>query len=180
MNLRGQVHKLKDGKEVRIRPIRQDEFERSFEFFSKLPEEDRAYLRVDVSDPDVVKKRLTQNPLENGFRLVALFEDRIVADATLSWPKYGWMAHVGEIRTIISKEFRRLGLASFLYRKLFVQAVKNNLEKIEVQMMPEQLAARKVVEKLGFKEEGVLTGFVKDTQGNLRDLIIISVNIATY
>lgn len=178
--LDGQSHKLKDGSEVIIRPLRQDEFNRSYKFFCDLPEEDRAYLRVDVTDPEVVKVRMATNPLENAFRLVALQNDCIVADGTLTWPDHGWMSHVGEVRVIIAKEYRRLGMATLLYRKLFIQAVKENLEKIEAKMMPEQVSAMKCVERLGFKKEGVLSGFVKDGTGNLRDLIIMSVHVGSF
>ena len=36
--------RLKDGSEVLIRELRQDDVDRSFAFFSALPKEDRAYL----------------------------------------------------------------------------------------------------------------------------------------
>jgi len=176
----GQVRTLADGTEITIQPLKPDEYEKSLQFFKDLPEEDLMYLRVDVRDPEVVRKRLNTNPLENVFRLVVYAEDRIIADATLRWPQAGWMAHVGEIRIIISENFRGKGLATMLYRKLFIHAVRVGLEKIEAHMTPEQLGARKCVEKLGFREEGVLPGFVKDVKGNLRDLVIMSAHVEGF
>ncbi len=177
MNEEGQVHTLNDGAEVLIRPMTSDDCDRSISFFQELPKEEVLYLRVDVTDPDVVRHRLDTNPLENVFRVVALHEGRIVADATLRWPSHGWMSHVGEIRVIIAKELRRRGLSSFLYRQLFVQAVREGLEKIEAYMIPQQESAIRCVDKLGFKKEGVLPNFVKDISGGLQDLIIMSTYI---
>jgi RimJ/RimL family protein N-acetyltransferase len=177
---KGQVHQLKNKSKVTIRPMVEDDFNRTLQFFKELPQKDILYLKVDVTDPEVVRQRLKTNPMENVFRIVALNDDKIVADATLRWPKSGWMSHVGEIRVIIAKPFRRIGLASILYQTLFVQAVKMGLEKLEAEMTPQQLSARKSVEKLGFKQEGTLPKFVKDIDGNLQDLIIMSVNVGGF
>jgi L-amino acid N-acyltransferase YncA len=123
---------------------------------------------------------MVRSPFNNLFRIVAHHEDRIVADASLYWPKHGWLSHVAEARIIIAKDFQRLGLGSILYRKLFIQAVKENLLKIEAYMMPQQTGAKRCVEKLGFKEEGRLPGFVKDIHGNLQDLIIMAANVGGF
>ena len=176
----GQIHPLKDGLDVEIRPLHEDDYEKSLRFFRDLPEADRTYLRVDVTDPEVVRQRMKGSPLENVFRLIALDGDRIVADGDLRWPDHGWMSHVGEVRVIIAKEYRRRGLASLLYRQLFIQAVKSGMEKLEVLMMPQQISARKCVEKLGFTEEGLLKGFVKDGKGNLQDLLIMSTKVEAF
>lgn len=180
MTENGHITTLKDGAELLIRPLKDDELEPYFRFFSELSKEDIAYLQVDVSDPEVVKQRIKTNPQLNVFRVVALDGDRIVADANLRWPQSGWMAHVGDIRVIIAKDFRRRGLASILYRRLFIQAVKEDLEKLEAQMMPQQESARKCVEKLGFREEGVLPKFVQDVDGNLQDLVIMSARVEGF
>lgn len=171
---------LKDGTEVRLRPSRLEDFEKSLRFFQDLSEEDLLYLRLDVTDPEVVRARLKTDPFYNVFRLVVEKDDRIVADATLRWPKAGWTAHVGEARIIIAPDFRRKGLASILYRELFVQAVKLGLEKIEAHMMPQQVSARRCLEKLGFQEEGVLQGFVKDRDGMLQDLVVMSTEVTGF
>jgi RimJ/RimL family protein N-acetyltransferase len=182
MEAERQVHTLTDGTEVQIRGLEptEEDFERYFRFFSELPEEDRLYLQVDVTDPEVVRLRLKTNPLMIVYRVVVLQEDRIVADATLRSPKAGWMSHVGEIRIIIARDFRSKGLASMLYRKLFIQAVRQGLEKIEAHMTPQQGAARKCVERLGFREEGILPGFVMDIHGNLQDLVIMSSQVDSF
>jgi len=177
MNNEGQVYKLKNDIDVKVRPLRVDEFEKSYRFFCNLSESDKIYLRVDVSDPEVIRARLKENPIENVYRIAATYNDQIVGEASLTWPRAGWTSHVGEIRVIILRDFRRIGLATYLYRDLFVEAVKNRLKKIEVQMTPYQVSARSCVEKLGFQEEGILRGFVKDGKENKHDLQIMSVQV---
>jgi L-amino acid N-acyltransferase YncA len=177
MSEQGQKHKLKNGTEVLIRPSTTDDFEKSLAFFQELPETERLYLRVDVTNPEVVRERLNPPALEHAHRIVALEGDRIVADATLLWPQFGWMSHIGELRVIVNKEFRKHGLATVLFRQLFIFAVKQGLEKLQVKMMPQQEAARSCVERLGFTEEGVLPGFVLDIHGKRQDLVLMSINI---
>ncbi|MCP3681049.1 MAG: hypothetical protein GY861_00025, partial [bacterium] len=40
---------LKNGLEIHIREMRKDDAQRSLDFFRALPDEDREYLRVDVT-----------------------------------------------------------------------------------------------------------------------------------
>jgi len=177
MEYKARTLKLKDDTEVLIKPVADEDFEKSLQFFKDLSEEDRLYLRVDVTDPEVVKLRLKTGELENTFRIVALKDDRIIGDAVLEWPGYGWMSHVGEMRSITSRDFRRRGLATVLYRQLFIQAIREGLEKVEAKMMPNQETAIRCVEKLGFKEEGRLPGFVLDVAGKVHDLVVMSTNL---
>jgi RimJ/RimL family protein N-acetyltransferase len=176
----GQIHTIADGTKVLIRNLTEEDFDKSFKFFTDLPEEDRFYLRVDVTDPEIVRHRLKCEEYLNVFRIVAEEEGRIVGDGVLEWPKFGWMAHVGELRTLVSEDFRRRGLATLLFRQLFIRGVREGLEKFEARMMVDQVRARKCVEKLGFTEEGILPGFVMDLKGESHDLVIMSSDVEGF
>ncbi|MFH2001983.1 MAG: GNAT family protein [Planctomycetota bacterium] len=180
MENQGQTHRLNDGTEVLIRPLREDDFESSMQFFKELPEENRNTLRVDVTDPDVLKKRLRCEGILNTFRVGAFVQGRMVGDGLLEWPKFGWMSHVGEIRFIVAKDFRRRGLASLLFRQLFFHGVREGLEKVETRFIQDQTAARKVAEKMGFTEEGILPGFALDLRGKIHDLVIMSTHVEGF
>lgn len=177
MEEQGQIRILNDGSEVTIRTLTLDDAEHSLRFFRELPEEDRLYLRRDVTDPDTIERRLTCDGNLDAFRLAAFFEDRIVGDGVLQWPKFGWMSHVGEIRAITSADFRRKGLATILFRELFIHGVREGLEKIEARVLNSQTSARACVEKLGFAEEGILPGFAMDLSGKIHDLVIMSTQV---
>ena len=66
---------LKDGNEVFIREMHADDLDRSLAFFRSLSDDDRAYLRRDVTDRDVVRQRIEMVNSGRVFRLVAVVDD---------------------------------------------------------------------------------------------------------
>lgn len=180
MENKGQKHRLNDGTEVLVRPLTEDDFDKSFQFFKELPEENRISLRVDVTDPDVVKQRLKCEGILNIFRVGAFDNGRLVGDGVLEWPQFGWMSHVGNIRFLVAEGFRRRGLASLIFRELFLHGIREGLEKIETKFIAHQTAARKAAEKMGFSEEGVLPRFVMDLEGNKHDMVIMSTYVEGF
>ena len=81
---RGEKVKLKDGTEVNIRPLERGDADRSRVFFLNLPEEDRAYLRVDVTDKDFVRRRYDAMASGKIVRLIAEVDGEIIADGSLT------------------------------------------------------------------------------------------------
>jgi len=169
-------YSLKDGAKVTIRPIDQNDLDKSYSFFNQLTEQDRLYLRIDVSQKEAVERRLRQEHWDREvcYRLVAEKDGKIIADATLCKPSHGWTTHTANLRYIVLREYRRKGLATILARELFVTAVKEGIEKIQAEIMEENKAALKSVERLGFKKEGVLKDFVMDIKGSKHNLVIMS------
>ncbi|GAG24318.1 unnamed protein product, partial [marine sediment metagenome] len=113
------VLRLRDGREVVIRPLAKDDIERSLAFFRGLPEEDRAYLRVDVTKRELVERRIREIDLDLAKRLVAVANEEIVADGAVELAGKEWTAHVGEIRLIVSRPFQRQGLGMLMARELY-------------------------------------------------------------
>ena len=62
---------LKDGTEVVIRELTIDDLGKSQAFFRKLPKEDRIYLRLDVTKPENVERRIQMIKFGTVVRLVA-------------------------------------------------------------------------------------------------------------
>jgi RimJ/RimL family protein N-acetyltransferase len=153
---------------VVIRPATSDDVEALLKFFNDLPEEDRLHLRVDVTQREVMKRRMSPSPHWTVVRLIGLFGDRIVGEASL------FESHVGEIRLLVAREFRGTGLASYIGRQIFAHAINMGIEKIEGQMMEDEEHSVRCLESLGFEREGVLRNFVKDIKGNHHNLLIMS------
>jgi L-amino acid N-acyltransferase YncA len=164
---------LKDGKEVVIRDLREDDVDRSLAFFRALPPEDRIYLRNDVTRRDVMEERIRLMSTGRIKRLVALVDDEIVADGSLESDGYTWKSHVAEMRLIVAQPYRRKRLGVLLARELYLIAASKRVEEIVAKFMDPQVAARRVVERLGFHEETVLHNYVKDTEGNKHDLVVM-------
>lgn len=176
-------HTLKDGSGVWIRALNGEDCDRCYRFFNELPEEDRLYLRFDMTDPEIVRMRLQRYEAEKIFHIGAFADEgmeRLVGEGSLEWPSFGWLSHVGSLRAITARTHRRKGLATVLFRDLFIQAVKEGLEKAEARMPREQQDAVGCLEKLGFTEEGILPGFVLDLHGVPHDLLIMSVNLEGF
>ena len=164
---------LKDGTEVVIRPLSKDDLDRSLEFFQGLPEEDREYLRGDVTRPDVVERRIRQIDAGKVKRLAALVNDRIVADGALELAGHDWTCHVGELRLIVARDFQRRGLGMLMARELYALAASEKVEQVLVSMMRPQTAARSIFRRLGFREEIMLPNHVRDRSGRTQDLILM-------
>jgi RimJ/RimL family protein N-acetyltransferase len=104
---------------------------------------------------------------------VAVVDDEIVADGSLETDGYRWKSHVAEIRLIVAKPYQRKRLGLVLARELYLLAARKRVEEIMAKFMGPQEAARRVVERLGFREETALRNYVKDTDGNRHDPVVM-------
>jgi RimJ/RimL family protein N-acetyltransferase len=171
---------VKDGTTVVLRPFERKDKDALFAFFAKLPESDRLFLKDNVTDPAVVERWATELNYEKVFPILAWKGNDVIADATLHKNLGGWMKHVGTIRIVIAPEFQRKGLGSVLANELFLNALKSGLEKIVAEMMETQQGAKKVFEKLGFKQEAIFHGHVRDQIGVRHDLLILTKDLEEF
>ncbi|NOR54015.1 MAG: GNAT family N-acetyltransferase [Candidatus Aminicenantes bacterium] len=168
---------LKDGTKVLIRKLHINDLDRLMEFYSNLPPEDRKYLRIDVTNKEVVKQRIKLTKAGNIFRLVAFFEDEIIADGALELSGEEWRKHQGELRVIVARSFQHKGLGMIVVRELYFLAIEKNVEQVVVKMMNPQIAAQRIFRKLGFQEEIHIPDYVRDLAGEKQNLIIMTCNI---
>jgi ribosomal protein S18 acetylase RimI-like enzyme len=168
---------LKDGRRVTIRDMRDDDIDRSFAFFSQLPEEDRKYLRADVTRWEVVERRIRDIDAERVVRLVAVEGDEIVADGALEVAGHGWGDNIAEIRLIVGRPYQRLGLGSLLARELYFIGAEKKVDRIVARVMRPQEGARRILHRLGFHEEFLIPEHVRDLDGRWQDLIIMRCNL---
>jgi len=168
---------LKDGRQVVIRDMQPDDFERSLAFFRELPPEDRTYLRVDVTRPEAVRARIVDVETGRVKRLVAVEGDRVVADGSLELSGHGWGERVAEIRLIVARPYQRLQLGSLLARELFFLAASHKVERIVARFMSPQEGARRMLKRLGFDEEFTIPNQVLDQEGRWQDVVIIRCNL---
>jgi L-amino acid N-acyltransferase YncA len=165
--------KLKDGTEALIRPMRPDDLDRSCAFFQRLPEYDRVFLRVDVTKRKQVERRIRLMKSGTVKRIIAVVDDRIVADGALELAGHEWKEHVGELRLIVGPEFQRKGLGMLMARELYRLAHAEKLEEIVVRMMRPQYAAHNIFRRLGFRDQTLLPEYVTDRTGKRQDLILM-------
>jgi len=165
--------KLKDGSEVLIRKLGKDDKSRSLAFFRALPKEDRAYLRVDVTKPEIVERRIQTMESDRIMRLVAVNDEQIVADGSLELESRDWQKHVAELRLIVARPFQRKGLGMLMARELYMLAASKKVEEIIVKIMGPQIGAQSIFKRLGFHQDAVLHDYVQDIDGAKQDLVLM-------
>lgn len=146
----------------------------SHRFFMDLPPEDRKYLRVDVTQRDLVEHRIRESVEGGSYRLVALLDDKIVGDGALEFSGEGWHRHNGEIRVIVAREYQELRLGKLLIAALFRAAQQRGVSKVVAKLASPQTRARQILERLGFHVDSVIPDYIEDVDGNVHSMVLMS------
>jgi L-amino acid N-acyltransferase YncA len=166
--------KLRDGSEVLVRLMDREDQDRLLEFFRGIPEAERVFLREDPTRREVIQTRMRAFERGGLIAIVAEVNGRIVGDATLQRRPTHWLQHVAEVHVVVDAAHRRKGLAHNLTYELFDLAREWGIETLLAEMMSEQEAAIRLFERLGFKDEAIFRGLVKDLHGKKHDLVIMT------
>jgi ribosomal protein S18 acetylase RimI-like enzyme len=169
--------KLRDGKIITIREAHPGDEEKMLAFFKLLPKRDRQYLRMDVTKLEHIRNRMNPGPFMKIWRIVAAEEEQIRADATLCGYNTGWMRHVSEIRCIVHPEHQKRGIGAALMWELFQKTLNEKYDIVFSEVVPEQQAAIKVLENLGFTRAMVRPNHVRDLDGVHHDLYVYLLNV---
>ena len=140
-------------------------------FFQRVPESERTFFKEPVLDRATVEGWLTG---ERGRRGLALSDDGRVVGYVAVIRLTGWSDHVGEVRLVVDPQERGRGLGRALARWALLQALDGDLKKLTVEVVAEQEGAVSMFGGLGFQAEGLLRDHVRDRDGALRDLILLS------
>ncbi|MFQ6030251.1 MAG: GNAT family N-acetyltransferase [Dehalococcoidia bacterium] len=172
---------LRDGTEVIVRPLTGSDKTRLLQFFQRVPEEDRYYLKENVTSPEMVQSWTADIDLERVIPLVALEGDKIIADATLHRSRAPARRHVGELRIVVDPAYREVGLGRRLIRELLDVAADLGLQKVTFELVgqredPAIIAA----ESVGFTEVASLKERVRDLWGNYLDLVLMEMPIEKH
>jgi ribosomal protein S18 acetylase RimI-like enzyme len=169
--------KLQTGTKVDIRPMVKEDAEKLHAFFSRVPKDDRLFLREDVSRRDVIDAWARELDYEKILPLLAVAGDNIVGDATLHRRQFGWTSHVGKVRLVIDKDYRGKGLGTALLQELIEVAKKAGIELLIAEVMGVQTPAIATFKGLGFEKEHVFYNHVKDQAGKEHNLVVMIKNL---
>ena len=147
-------------------------------FVATLPTHDLLFLTRDISHPKVIAAWM--EAIEEGrvTSLVARSGAEVVGCTAIVTRELSWSRHVGELRVLVAPALRGHGLGRQLIQACFVQALELGLQKLCVQMTVDQRAAITVFEEIGFRAEALLHKHVKDRDGRLHDLALLSHDVA--
>jgi ribosomal protein S18 acetylase RimI-like enzyme len=160
---------------MEIRTPTPEDLDALLDFFERVPESERTFFKEHVLDRATVEGWVTT---DRGRRGLAVDEHGRVVGYVAVVPHSGWSDHVGDVRLVVDPERRTQGLGRTLARWALVQAVECGLTKLTVEVVVEQERAVAMFGALGFVAEGLLRDHVRDRDGNLRDLVLLSHAVA--
>ena len=165
---------LKEGLEAIIRPLQKEDEASLQRFFAGIPEGDRWFMRQDIMDPAVLAQWIDDLEKGNVFSIIALSEKRIVGHASLQRREFGSTCHIGRFRLMVLPEFRQKRLGTWLLLDLIQLAMDKGLSEVRSDFVVGiEDAAIEAARKFDFFEKALLKDYVKDLQGNRRDLLIM-------
>lgn len=169
------------GLRITIRPLISEDAFRLSEFFLKIPEEDRFFLKEDVTSAEIIGNWAQHIDYDRVVPLVALIGEEIVADATLHRHRAGARRHIGEIRVVVDPKYRNMGVGSLMVKEVVDIAYDNAMDSVIFELVEgKEDGARNMTEGLGFKTIATLKGFVKDMELNRHDLVVMELQLENW
>lgn len=149
-------------------------------FARALPEHDLLFLRRDITEDREVDAWIEDIDAGIVKSVLAVEGGAIVGYGTVHRNDLRWSSHVAELRVMVAESMRGKGLGRVLTQEAFAVALEEGIEKMMAQMTLDQKGAITTFEGLGFRPEALLRDHVKDRQGNLHDLLVLSHDVATF
>ena len=168
---------LRTGEKVILRPMVKEDEKKLLQFFQKLEEKDRLFLKNDVTDPKIIKAWAENIDYEHVIPILAEIGDRIIGDATLHRITTEEPADIGEIRIVIDKDFRRRGLGKRLAKEIYYLALSMKMNKLIAEVVEDQDHLIKTCETLGFRRNKVLKDKAVDLHGEKHNLVIMTEDV---
>jgi GNAT superfamily N-acetyltransferase len=163
---------LRDGSKASVRPLEQEDENRLLAFFQQIPEEERFFLKDDVTAPAVIRDWFADP--ERAFALIAVDSGRVLAEAALVRRRGKARSHLADVRVVVAEDFRNRGLGTALLSDLCDVARDAGLNGILFEAVEgAQAEALAAADSLGFVRLGRIYGGAIDPEGRLHDLIVL-------
>jgi ribosomal protein S18 acetylase RimI-like enzyme len=140
-------------------------------FLDGIPEEDRNFLKEDVTEPELRDRWLDERC---GVRL-GLFDDAGALEAlAVLWPGVGRSAHVADLRLIVAADRRRRGLGRRMARAALIEGLNSGWRKITIEVPAGHQPTIDMFVDLGFRPEALLRDHLQEPDGRLHDLVALA------
>lgn len=166
-----------DDKNIHIRAFERGDIVELSRFAAALPPHDLLFLRRDIQHARVIEawaQAIDDGEIDT---LVALDGASIVGTSAVVRDPLSWSPHVAEIRVLVSPEVRGLGLGRILLDGCITIAAERGATKLVANMTPDQKSAIALFEESGFRGEAMLRDHVRDREGQVFDLAILSLDL---
>jgi len=185
---------LRDGAEVLVRRLAAGDEDALLSFFQAIPEAERFFLKDDVTSPDLIggwvrdAERPDPEPSPTAlapaspsgrtggraFALIALEDERILAEAALVRRRGAARGHLADLRVVVHQDYRHRGLGTALLSELLDVARDSGLSGVLFEAVADaQAQALAAAESLGFIRLGLVHGGAIDPDGRLHDVVLL-------
>lgn len=168
---------LRNGQQVTIRPLAEDDRAALMRFGQQLPQDDLIYLEDDLQSPEIINRLVNASAAENWRQIVAVREDGEIVGYTAVRRLTGWSSHVGDIQLMVESSYRRSGLGTEMAKAIFEAARGLGVAKVIVEILAVQTGGRAIFERLGFSREGIFSKHAHDRHGNRHDLVVMAYHV---
>ena len=171
------THQIK-GKEIKITNARPEDAEELLNYMKQVFGETEFLLRepeefeMTVEEEKEFLKNMNQS--ENNIFIIARFGGRIVGNLGFTGSELNRYCHQGEFGMSVLKEYWGHGIGSLLMETLIKWARENSITRISLRVDENNHRGRKLYEKFGFQQEGILRNKKRLADGNYRNEIVMS------
>jgi len=155
--------KTKKGSEIIIRYLQKTDLRNLLVYINKLSKEKTFITYQGEKITSACEKKYIDDCLKKiknieMVKLVVVSRKKIIGSANIGLKKKLIFKHVGTLGISIDKDFRGEGIGKILMEAVMKEAKNRlkNLKIIELQVFSNNLIAKRLYEKLGFKEFGML------------------------
>ena len=158
---------------VEIRPARPRDAAGIIELRRGLSAERRFIRTEHVTDsPRDLRPRLRRSWTRESASIVAVAGPTVVGHLGIAREPHPVTAHVASLGMGVVKEWRRRGVGAALLASAVEWARWAGVEKLVLEVYPDNDAARRLYERFGFVEEGRLTGHSKKASGYQDEIVM--------
>ena len=166
-----------NGRTICIRAFERDDVVAVGAFAAALPPHDLLFLSRDIQHARVIEawaQSIADGSIES---LIATDGIRVVGTTAIVRDPLGWSPHVAELRLLVSPGMRGHGLGRILLDGTIALATERGATKLIARMTPDQRGAIALFEESGFRGEAMLRDHVRDRDGAVFDLAILSLDV---
>ena len=164
------IVKLKDGREVTVRPLQMEDKWKLIELFASMSVEALKWGMPPYTQ-EVIERWM--NNLPNFIALVAKSNNRVIGYANISKHPHARRKGVGDLIIYLHQDFHNVGLGTALLDHLINLAKRQNLHRIGLHVIADNKIAVHLYEKFGFKKEGVMKESYLGLDGKYHDEIVM-------
>lgn len=174
------IVKLKDGTEVVLRSPTPDDALKYIQFLDEIFKSSKFTItQADEYDTNIESQKTKIKSIlnkKNNIIIIAEFNEKIIGNIDFkSNPERKRIKHRGEFGMSVLPSWQGKGLGKLLLKTLieWCKQKDNEIEKIELRVVKKNLPALNLYKKLGFIEEGTVSGEIKTSENKYLDTLIM-------